>query len=142
MRQPIWLFDAMSIPCLNQSHAPRSTHDLYLISPSRFCLTICRHFAHLLKKLLCMKLGVIDVQAMVWAFVAAWTPPNPHLSHTKPTMKLCSKRIMVPIVEVVILAVITQTGCFLLMKSTEWYQGGNGSTVQVGFITCSHAFCG
>ena len=79
-----------------------------------------------------VQMGMIDLQTMVWAFVAAWTPPNPHLSLTKPTMKLCSKRIVVPIIEVLILAVVTHAACFVLLKSTDWYQGSHtGSHIQV-----------
>lgn len=77
-------------------------------------------------------MGMIDVQAMVWAFVAAWTPINPHLSLVKPNLKLCSKRIMVPIIEVVVLAAVTQYACFVLLKSTDWYhQGQDGATASL-----------
>ncbi len=85
---------------------------------------------------LCVQMGMIDLQTMVWAFVAAWTPPNPHLSVTKPTMKLCSKRIVVPIIEVLILTVVTQTACFALMNSADWYQGSHtGTHIQVGLTS-------
>lgn len=82
---------------------------------------------------LSVQMGMIDLQAMVWAFVAAWTPPNPHLSVTKPTMKLCSTRIIVPIIEVLILTIVTQAACFALLKSADWYRGSRtGSHIQVG----------
>ena len=81
---------------------------------------------------LSVQMGMIDLQTMVWAFIAAWTPPNPHLSLTKPTMKLCSKRIVVPIIEVLVLAVVTHAACFALLNSTDWYQGSHtGSHIQV-----------
>lgn len=86
----------------------------------------------MLTKLLSAQMGMIDLQAMVWAFVAAWTPINPHLSLVKPNLKLCSKRIMVPIIEVVVLATVTQYACFVLLRSTDWYhQGQDGATASV-----------
>ena len=84
------------------------------------------------------QLGIIDMQAMIWAIAAALTPPNPRLTSTKPTMRLCSLRIMVPIVEVIVLAAVTQMACFLLMKSQDWYHGGNGLSDQV--CICLHNF--
>ena len=84
---------------------------------------------------LSVQMGMIDLQTMVWAFVAAWTPPNSHLSLTKPTMKLCSKRIIVPIIEVLVLAVVTHAACFALLNSADWYQGSHtGSHIQVRSI--------
>lgn len=85
----------------------------------------------MLTELLCAQMGMIDVQAMVWAFAAAWTPPNPHLSLVRPNLKLCSRRIMVPIIEVVILSVVTQTACFVLLRSTDWYHGRDGSAASI-----------
>ena len=81
----------------------------------------------MLTLLLSAQMGMIDVQAMVWAFVAAWTPINPRLSLVKPNLKLCSKRIMVPIIEVVVLATVTLGACYFLMKSTDWYEQGEAS---------------
>ncbi len=81
-----------------------------------------------------MQLGLIDLQAMLWALAAASTPSNPLLAPTKPTMRLCSKRIMIPTIEVIALATLTQTACFLLLKAQDWYHGGNASSQQV----CTH----
>ncbi|KAL3146673.1 hypothetical protein ABBQ32_000901 [Trebouxia sp. C0010 RCD-2024] len=73
---------------------------------------------------------------MVWAFVAAWTPSNPHLSVTKPTMRLCSKRIIIPIIEVIVLTVVTHAACFALLNSAEWYHGSRtGTHIQNPGIT-------
>ena len=88
-------------------------------------------------------MGMIDVQAMVWAWAAARTPPNPHLSLVRPNLKLCSKRILVPIIEVVILSVITQTACFALLKSTDWYHSEEDSaaSTQVKIIALAQHPC-
>lgn len=87
--------------------------------------------AVLATELLSAQMGMIDVQAMVWAFAAAWTPPNPHLSLVRPNLKLCSKRIMVPIIEVIVLSVVTQTACFALLRSTDWYRSESGSAASI-----------
>ena len=78
-----------------------------------------------------MQLGMIDLQAMIWAFAAALTPCNPRLTPTKPTMKLCSKRILLPTLEVMVLACITQAACMLLLKAQDWFHGASASAQQV-----------
>ena len=73
---------------------------------------------------------------MAWALAAALTPANPRLAPTKPTMTLCSKRILLPTLEVVVLACITQAGCFGLMTAQAWYHGGNSSSQQARCCAC------
>lgn len=89
----------------------------------------------MLTELVSAQMGMIDLQTMVWAFAAAWTPSNPHLSLVRPNLKLCSKRIMVPIIEVIVLSVVTQCACFALLRSTDCYQGmskdGSAASIQV-----------
>ena len=80
---------------------------------------------------LAVQLGMIDLQAMIWAFAAALTPCNPRLTPTKPTMKLCSKRILLPTLEVMVLACITQAACMLLLKAQDWFHGASASAQQV-----------
>ena len=87
---------------------------------------------------LAVQLGMIDLQAMIWAFAAALTPCNPRLTPTKPTMKLCSKRILLPTLEVMVLACITQAACMLLLKAQDWYHGATASAQQV--CTCQAQF--
>ena len=95
-------------------------------------LLVANPLPHLPRRLsLAVQLGVIDLQAMIWAFAAALTPTNPRLTPTKPTMKLCSKRILVPTLEVIVLACITQAACMLLLKAQDWYHDANTSGQQV-----------
>jgi len=106
---------------------------------SLLVLTWCQPFTALLvaslhlptTSSLAVQLGMIDMQAMTWAFAAALTPTNPRLTPTKPTMKLCSKRILVPTMEVIVLACITQAACMVLLKAQDWYHGASTSGHQV-----------
>ncbi|DBA85704.1 TPA: hypothetical protein ACH3X1_005275 [Trebouxia sp. C0004] len=82
-----------------------------------------------------LQLGMIDLQAMVWAFAAALTPTSPRLTPTKPTMKLCSRRILVPTLEVIVLACITQAACILLLKAQDWYRGASTSGQQSSVVS-------
>lgn len=91
-----------------------------------------------------VQLGIIDLQAMLWALAAAVTACAPRLSPTKPTSRLCSKPIIVPILECLVLAAVTQTVCVVLMHTELHVTPGSdthSATVRLGTLTCVGLLC-